>query len=66
MSEYSRPIVYSPDTNGALNAIINLDYEMRNPYNDGFTQSIMKERLIAIKNRVDKALVNAPKFADEK
>ena len=62
---YTRPIVYSPDGKGALNTIEDLDYEMRNPYNDGFTQSIMKRRLIQIKEMVDKTLVDPPTFTDE-
>ena len=42
-----------------------LNYEMRNPYNDGFTQSGMKEKLVAIKKEVDRALMNAPTFTGE-
>lgn len=65
MAEYSRPIVWSPDSKGALKAIGDLKYEMNNPYNDGFTSSIMKRRLIQIKESVDKALIDAPVFADQ-
>lgn len=61
-ANYDRPIIYSPDTEGALKAIASLGYEMRNPYNDGFTQSIMKERLIKIRTEVEHALKNAPTF----
>ena len=38
---------------------------MRNPYNDGFTQSGMKEQLIKIKHEVERALLNAPSFTGE-
>ena len=65
MSKYNRPIIYSPDSRGALKAITDLHYEMNNPYNDGFTTSIMKRRLIQIKESVDKALVDAPVYADQ-
>tara|TARA_Y100001963_G_scaffold23442_1_gene31083 strand:- start:2028 stop:2225 length:198 start_codon:yes stop_codon:yes gene_type:complete len=61
----NKPITYMPDTNGALKAIADLNYEMRNPYNDGFTQSGMKEKLVAIKKEVDRALMNAPTFTGE-
>tara|TARA_Y100000758_G_C16033660_1_gene415550 strand:- start:1100 stop:1372 length:273 start_codon:yes stop_codon:yes gene_type:complete len=62
---YSRPIIYSPDTEGALRAIKDLGYEMKNPYNDGFTGSIMKKRLLTIKAEVEKALIDAPTYSDE-
>ena len=65
MSEYKQTITYSPDSNGALKAIADLNYEMRNPYNDGFTQSGMKEQLIKIKHEVERALLNAPSFTGE-
>ena len=38
---------------------------MRNPYNDGFTQSGMKEQLIKIKHEVERALMDAPTFTGE-
>ena len=65
MAEYSRPIVYSPDSKGALNAIEDLKYEMNNPYNDGFTGSIMKRRLVQINRAAKEALVGAPKFSND-
>tara|TARA_B100000929_G_C15332569_1_gene361224 strand:- start:484 stop:687 length:204 start_codon:yes stop_codon:yes gene_type:complete len=65
-SKYSRPIIYSPDTKGALQAIEDLRYEMNNPYNDGFTGSIMKRRLIQIKESVDTALIDAPVYSEDK
>ncbi len=65
MAEYSRPIVYSPDAKGALNAIEDLKYEMNNPYNDGFTGSIMKRRLVQINRAAKEALVDAPKFSND-
>ena len=65
MSDYDRPVAYMPDANSALKAIADLSYEMRNPYNDGFTQSGMKEKLISIKREVDRALMNAPTFTGE-
>ena len=65
MSEYKQTITYSPDTNGALKAIADLNYEMRNLYNDGFTQSGMKEQLIKIKHEVERALLNAPSFTGD-
>jgi len=64
-TNYSRPIIYSPDTEGALKAIEDLRYEMHNPYNDGFTGSIMKKRLIQIKESVDTALIDAPTYSNE-
>lgn len=63
--KWNRPITYSPDTKGALQAIEDLRYEMHNPYNDGFTGSIMKRRLVQIKETVEKALVDAPTYSDE-
>ena len=62
---YNKPIEYSPDSNGALEAIRDLNYEMRNPYNDGFTQSHMKQSLLKLKAAVNKALVDAPRFTGE-
>ena len=65
-NEYDRPIIYAPDTKGALKAIEDLRYEMNNPYNDGFTGSIMKRRLIQIKESVDTALIDAPVYSEDK
>ena len=62
---YSKQITHSPDTKGALQAIADLGYEMRNPYNDGFTCSIMKNRLIKIRTEVEHALKDTPIFTDE-
>lgn len=42
-----------------------MNMEMRSPYNDGFTQLHYKNKLLLIKEAVDKALNNAPVFADE-
>ena len=64
-SKYDRPIIYSPDIEGAIKAILDASYEMKNPYNDGFTQSIMKERLIKVQKEVNKALMDAPTFTGE-
>jgi len=55
-----------PDTNKALHIIWELEYEMNNPRNDGWTGSGMKESLWKIKMAVDKALVNAPEYTDDK
>jgi len=63
--EYNRPIIHSPDTKGALKTIDDLHYEMNNPYNDGFTGSIMKRRLVQIKESAEKALIDAPTYSDE-
>jgi len=65
MAEYSRPIIYSPDSKGALQAIEDLKFEMNNPYNDGFTGSIMKRRLVQINRAAKEALVGAPKFSND-
>lgn len=54
-----------PDSNQACHIIWELEYEMNNPRNDGWTGSDMKKRLWDIKMRVDKALVNAPTYSDE-
>ena len=63
--KYDRPIIISPDTQGALKAITNLHYEMHNPYNDGFTGSIMERRLVQIKEAAEKALIGAPVYSDD-
>ena len=65
MAEYRRPIIYSPDSKGALQAIEDLKFEMNNPYNDGFTGSIMKRRLVQINRAAKEALVGAPKFSND-
>jgi hypothetical protein len=62
---YNKPIEYSPDSDGAVEAIRDLNYEMRNPYNDGFTQSDMKQKLLRIRIEVNKALADAPRFTGE-
>jgi len=64
-ASYSRPIVYSPDSKGAMKAIDELKYEMNNPYNDGFTSSIMKRRLVQINRAAEDALLDAPKFSND-
>jgi hypothetical protein len=54
-----------PDSKKAEHIIWELEYEMNQPRNDGWTASSMKKRLWEIKMKVDKALVNAPEFAGE-
>ena len=54
-----------PDSKGAEHIIWELKHEMNNPRNDGFTGSDMKRRLWEIKNKVDKALVDAPTYTGE-
>jgi len=54
-----------PKTGDALHIIWQLNHEMNNPRNDGYTASGMKERLWEIKMAVDKALVDAPTFVGE-
>ena len=65
MSKYTTGIVYSPDAKGAIQTIFDLEYEMKNPYNDGYTGSAMKKRLIEIKEAATKALIDAPVYAGE-
>jgi hypothetical protein len=64
-SKYYKPITMSPNATGAIKAIAELHYEMHNPYNDGWTGSHMKRRLIEIRDKATEALVNAPKYSDE-
>ena len=54
-----------PNSDEALHIIWELEHEMTNPRNDGWTGSDMKRRLWDIKMRVDKALVNAPEYVGD-
>ena len=54
-----------PDSQSAIYCIHELNFEMRNPRNDGWTVADMKQRLWDIKMAVDKALLNAPETKDE-
>lgn len=54
-----------PDSEKALHIIWELEYEMLNQRNDGYTGSDMKKRLWDIKNRVDEALAKAPTYVNE-
>lgn len=54
-----------PNSEKALHIIWELEYEMLNPRNDGYTGSDMKKRLWDIKNRVDEALAKAPTYHGE-
>ena len=65
MSKYTTGIVYSPDGKGAMKTINDLEYEMNNPYNDGYTGAAMKKQLIKIKEAATKALIDAPVYAGE-
>jgi hypothetical protein len=62
---YNREGMIIPDSEKALHIIWELEHEMNNPRNDGWTGSDMKRRLWDIKMRVDKALKNAPQYAGE-
>lgn len=48
-----------------VNQIEKMNIEMRSPYNDGFNQLYYKNKLLLIKEAVDKALNDAPVFTDE-
>ena len=54
-----------PDDKGASKAIADLGYEMKNPYNDGFVQKDMKDKLLRLKQELDRVLKDAPTFSDE-
>ena len=62
---YNREGMIIPDSEKALHIIWELEHEMNNPRNDGWTGSDMKRRLWDIKMRVDKALKDAPTYAGE-
>ena len=62
---YNREGMIIPNSDKALHIIWELEHEMNNPRNDGWTGSDMKRRLWDIKMRVDKALKNAPQYAGE-
>ena len=48
-----------------LNQIQKMAIEMKSNYNDGFTQLYYKNKLLLIKEELDRALKNAPIFHDE-
>ena len=54
-----------PHSEKAEHIIWELEYEMKNPRNDGWTGRDMKRRLWDIKMKVDKALKDAPIYVDE-
>jgi hypothetical protein len=54
-----------PDSQSAIYCIHELNFEMRNPRNDGWTVADMKQRLWDIKMAVDKALLDAPTIVGE-
>ena len=62
---YNEKGMIIPNSEKALHIIWELEYEMLNPRNDGWTGSDMKKRLWDIKNRVDEALVKAPEYTNE-
>jgi len=62
---YNREGMIIPNSDEALHIIWELEHEMTNPRNDGWTGSDMKRRLWDIKMRVDKALVNAPEYVGD-
>jgi|TARA_B110000858_G_C17770651_1_gene459424 hypothetical protein len=62
---YNREGMIIPNSDEALHIIWELEHEMKNPRNDGWTGSDMKRRLWDIKMRVDKALVNAPEYVGD-
>ena len=62
---YNREGMIIPNSDNALHIIWELEHEMNNPRNDGWTGSDMKRRLWDIKMRVDKALINAPEYVGD-
>jgi len=48
-----------------LNQIQKMAIEMKSNYNDGYTQLYYKNKLLLIKEELDRALKNAPTFQDE-
>jgi len=54
-----------PHSQKAINIIQELQFEMNNKRNDGWTTSDMKNRLWQIKMAVDSALVDAPVHVNE-
>tara|TARA_B100000029_G_C17423631_1_gene905261 strand:- start:512 stop:685 length:174 start_codon:yes stop_codon:yes gene_type:complete len=57
--------MYMPDDKAASKAIADLGYEMKNPYNDGFVQKDMKDKLLRLKKELDRVLKDAPTFSNE-
>jgi len=62
---YNKEGMIIPDSKKAEHIIWELEYEMNNPRNDGWTGSDMKNRLWDIKMRVDQALLNAPDYVND-
>ena len=54
-----------PASNDAIHIIWELEYEMLNPRNCGYTGMDMKKRLWEIKMRVDSAILKAPEYHGE-
>ena len=67
MSKYTTGIGVSSymDRREIMKTINDLEYEMNNPYNDGYTGSAMKKQLIKIKEAATRALIDAPVYAGE-
>ncbi|MGI9555404.1 MAG: hypothetical protein ACR2M9_00970 [Cyanophyceae cyanobacterium] len=58
---YNRNMIL-PEVEKALHIIWELEYEMNNPRNCGYTGSDMKKKLWQIKMRVDQAIAKAPEY----
>jgi|TARA_R110000796_G_scaffold137413_1_gene253482 hypothetical protein len=54
-----------PESNKAIHIIWELEHEMLNPRNCGYTGMDMKTRLWEIKMRVDAAILKAPLYEGE-
>jgi len=54
-----------PESHKALHIIWELEHEMLNPRNCGYTGMDMKKRLWEIKMRVDSAILKAPYYHEE-
>ncbi len=48
-----------------MNEVQRMIIEMNSPYNDGFTTFAYKQKLLLIKNAIDKALESAPTHVGE-
>ena len=62
---YNEKGMIIPDSKKAEHIIWELEHEMLNPRNDGWTGSDMKKRLWDIKMRVDQAILKAPKYVND-
>jgi len=62
---YNEAGVIIPNSNKAEHIIWELEHEMNNPRNCGYTGADMKKRLWDIKMRVDRALIGAPVYHEE-